>query len=118
VAKGGGDVSKPVEVFRTAWRKDENAYGSYAYIPVGGFRDGVNVEATSVESEPKESTLGKEDTVASPLDQLELSRTMWGRCFWAGEHTEYNQYASVHAAWNSGAREAEKILVCLNGVDI
>jgi polyamine oxidase len=67
---------------------------------------------------PMDASVGVGGTAASPLDQLELSRTMWGRCFWAGEHTEYNQYASVHAAWTSGAREAEKILVCLNGVDI
>jgi Flavin containing amine oxidoreductase len=80
---GGGDIPKPVEVFRTAWRKNENAYGSYAYIPVGGFHDGVDVEVASVEGrrEPEESSLGNQDTAASPLDQLELSRTMWGRCF-------------------------------------
>ncbi|KIM29805.1 hypothetical protein M408DRAFT_328625 [Serendipita vermifera MAFF 305830] len=92
-----GVVPRPVEVLRTAWRKDEHAFGSYAYIPVGS---------------------ESESPSASPLDQVELTRTMWDRCFWAGEHTELNQYASVHAAWTSGIREAEKILVRLEGMSV
>lgn len=98
---GAGKIPKPVEVLRTKWRKDQHAFGSYAYIPVG----------------TKEST-GDNAVAASPMDQLELSRTMWDRCFWAGEHTELDQYASVHGAWTTGVREAEKILIRLEGVDI
>ncbi|KIM19645.1 hypothetical protein M408DRAFT_31047, partial [Serendipita vermifera MAFF 305830] len=64
-----GVVPKPVEVVRTAWSKNEHVFGSYAYIPVGSEND---------------------RTSASPLDQVELKRTMWDRCFWAGEHTELN----------------------------
>jgi lysine-specific histone demethylase 1 len=45
---------------------------------------------------------------------LELGRRLWDRVFWAGEHTEVNQFASVHGAWKSGVREAEKILVYLD----
>ncbi|KIM20703.1 hypothetical protein M408DRAFT_306488, partial [Serendipita vermifera MAFF 305830] len=76
----GGGVTRLVEVLRTAWRKDEHAFGGYAYIPAGSDEEGPS---------------------ASPLGQAELTRTMWDRCFWAGEHTELNQYASVHAAWTS-----------------
>ncbi|KIM20698.1 hypothetical protein M408DRAFT_30156 [Serendipita vermifera MAFF 305830] len=54
----GSGVPRPVEVLRTAWRKDEHAFGSYAYIPVGN--EG-------------------ETPSASPLDQVELTRTMWDR---------------------------------------
>jgi len=113
-------IPRPVDVLRTAWRKDENAFGSYAYIPVGRSHDGLDEQSSPGHgaSGPGEPLSMRDGTAASPLDQLELSRTMWDRCFWAGEHTELNQYASVHAAWTSGVREAEKILARLNGVDI
>jgi len=85
-------IPDPIRIVRTNWRKDPDAFGCYSYIPVG------------VEGEE----------AASPTDQLELGRTLWDRVFWAGEHTEVNQFASVHGAWKSGVREAEKILVCLD----
>ncbi|KAG8801288.1 hypothetical protein FRC18_007814, partial [Serendipita sp. 400] len=83
-------IPSPTKVIRTTWRTDKYAHGSYSYIPV-----------------TPEDEHGKG---ASPIDQLELSRTLWGRLFWAGEHTELNQFASVHGAWTSGVREAEKVL--------
>lgn len=89
------NIPEPVQVIRTSWRKDPNACGSYSYIPVG-------VE-------------GQE--AASPADQLELQRTLWDSVFWAGEHTEVNQFASVHGAWTSGVREAGKILTHLENAD-
>ncbi|KIM20693.1 hypothetical protein M408DRAFT_124563 [Serendipita vermifera MAFF 305830] len=55
-----GAVPRMVEVLRTAWRKDEHAFGSYAYIPVGNDNEGPST---------------------SPLDQVELTRTMRDRCF-------------------------------------
>jgi hypothetical protein len=73
----------------TRWRSDRFAFGSYAYSPA--HRDGE-----------QEST---------PLDFLELSRTLWGRVFWAGEHTEVDSYASAHGAWLSGDRKAGKFYV-------
>ncbi|KIM29812.1 hypothetical protein M408DRAFT_22683 [Serendipita vermifera MAFF 305830] len=45
-----GQVPRPVEVLRTAWRKDKHAFGSYAYIPVSSENEGIT---------------------ASPLDQVE-----------------------------------------------
>jgi lysine-specific histone demethylase 1 len=91
-------IPVPIRVERTRWRADEDSFGCYSYIPVGG-------SPTSNSTSPSIS--------ASPVDQLELSRTLWGRVFWAGEHTHLDQYGSVHGAWNSGLREAEKILVKL-----
>ncbi|PVG01271.1 amine oxidase [Serendipita vermifera] len=88
-----GDVPQPKGVVMTKWRADPNAYGSYSFIPKGAIEG---------------------QTSASPLDQLELSRTLWGKIFWAGEHTEVNRYSTVHGAWTTGVREAEKILVKLN----
>ncbi|CCA73069.1 related to anon-37cs protein [Serendipita indica DSM 11827] len=89
-----GEVPSPSKVLRTTWREDKFAYGSYSYIPAG-------------------STANKNLGPASPVDQLEVSRTLWGRLYWAGEHTELNQYASVHGAWSSGVREGDKVLVQL-----
>lgn len=86
------EIPDPIEIICTNWRKDPDACGSYAYIPIG--QEGQKA--------------------ASPLDQVECSRTLWGRLFWAGEHTEVDEFASVHGAWTSGIREAEKILVKLN----
>ncbi|CAG8660665.1 13303_t:CDS:1, partial [Acaulospora colombiana] len=86
------DIPQPKEVIRTTWRADPNAYGSYSFIPKGGIEG---------------------QTAASPIDQLELSRTLWDKVFWAGEHTEVNRYSTVHGAWTTGVREAEKILVKL-----
>jgi len=86
-------VPEPTKVYVTRWRSDRFAFGSYAYSPAVG--DGE-----------QEST---------PLDFLELSRTLWGRVFWAGEHTEVDSYASAHGAWFSGDREGKKILRNLAG---
>ncbi|KAG8807252.1 hypothetical protein FRC17_004552 [Serendipita sp. 399] len=86
-------IPSPTQVLRTTWRADKYAHGSYSYIPIAN-------KDTKTEG-------------GSPIDQLELSHTLWGRLFWAGEHTELDQFASVHGAWSSGIREAEKVLVKL-----
>ena len=86
-------IPEPTKMHVTRWRSDRFAFGSYAYSPA--LRDGE-----------QEST---------PLDFLELSRTLWGRVFWAGEHTEMESYASVHGAWLSGDREGRRILRNLAG---
>jgi polyamine oxidase len=87
------NIPEPTKVHVTRWRSDRFAFGSYAYSPA------------QKEGE-QEST---------PLDFLELSRTLWGRVFWAGEHTEVDSYASAHGAWLSGDREGRKILRNLAG---
>jgi polyamine oxidase len=86
-------VPEPTKVHVTRWRSDRFAFGSYAYSPAHG--DG--------------------EQGSTPLDFLELSRTLWGRVFWAGEHTEVDSYASAHGAWLSGDREGRKILRNLAG---
>jgi hypothetical protein len=91
--QAGIDIPQPREVIRTKWRADPHAYGSYSYIPKGGIEGQAS---------------------ASPVDQLELSHTLWGKVFWAGEHTEVDRYSTVHGAWTTGMREAEKILVKLD----
>ncbi|KZO95314.1 amine oxidase [Calocera viscosa TUFC12733] len=93
----GAEPPVPERVVRTSWASDPYAKGSYCYIPP--FR-------------PSEA--GAEETAApSPLDMTELSRPLFGRLFWAGEHTEMDEFASVHGAWASGVREGEKIEIVL-----
>ncbi|KZO91906.1 amine oxidase [Calocera viscosa TUFC12733] len=87
----GRTAPLPKQVITTRWRSDPYAMGSYSYIPVT--RPG----------EPE----------ATPLDMMELSHCLWGKLFFAGEHTEPDQYASVHAAWTSGLREAHKLDIVL-----
>ena len=70
------NIPESTKVHVTRWRSDRFAFGSYAYSPA--HREGE-----------QEST---------PLNFLELSRTLWGRVFWAGEHTEVDSYASAHTA--------------------
>ena len=87
------EIPEPTKAHVTRWRSDRFSFGSYAYSP-------------AAEDGEQEST---------PLDFLELSRTLWGRVFWAGEHTEVDSYASAHGAWLSGDREGRKILRNLAG---
>lgn len=88
----------PTHVEITRWRSDPFAQGSYCYIP----------PATS----PNSSA-----TPPSPLDILQLSRPVGERLFFAGEHTEADHYASVHAAWISGLREGRALETHLKARD-
>ncbi|KAL7533927.1 hypothetical protein ACHAWF_004664 [Thalassiosira exigua] len=82
---GTGRVpNSPVSSRVTRWRADPLARGSYSYERVG-------------------STEADYDVVASPLGSL----------LFAGEHTSKESHATVHGAWESGQREAERILQTL-----
>ncbi|KZT50311.1 amine oxidase [Calocera cornea HHB12733] len=86
---------RPKQVLTTRWLSDPYTLGAYSYIPI------------TAPGEPE----------ATPLDMLEMSHCLWGMLFFAGEHTEPDQYASVHAAWTSGVREARKLKVVLQAAD-
>jgi len=108
--KGAGEAPEPERVLRTGWRGDRWARGSYCYIPP--FRPAnANGEHAEVSEGPVPAAA--EATTPSPLDITELSRPLFGRLFFAGEHTEPNEFASVHGAWGSGLREAGKLEVLL-----
>ena len=66
---------------RTQWASDPFAGGSYSYVPVG---------ATGEEY----------DALAEPVGS---------RLFFAGEATSRDYHATVHGAYLSGLREAERI---------
>ena len=65
----------------TAWKSNTNSYGSYSYALPGGF------EAREI-----------------------LAETLNDRLFFAGEATMSNSQATVHGAFLSGIKVAEKIL--------
>lgn len=75
------------------WDSDPYSYGSYSHVPVG---------------------------VGSPID-LDNLRTELGapidRLFFAGEHTSHEAWASIHGAFNTGCREAGKVVKEL-GVEV
>ncbi|KAG8900142.1 hypothetical protein FRB99_006216 [Tulasnella sp. 403] len=90
-------LPEPVDVIVTRWRSDPYSFGSYCYLPIAG------LPASDVPGATTSSAGG------SPIDLQEVSHPLWGRWFFAGEHTSADHYASVHGAYLSGLREAERI---------
>lgn len=82
----GKTIPNPLLLQRTRWQSNENAHGSYSY-PI------VSTEMHHF------------DLLAEPInDQL----------FFAGEHTEKDYFSTVHGAYLSGLREAERITQQVN----
>jgi len=77
----GDAVSEPSYTKVTKWTSDEFSFGSYSYTAVGSTND----------------------------DFYELSKSLDNKVFFAGEATEVNYPATVHGAYFSGMREANKI---------
>lgn len=77
----GSDIPSPTKLLRTRWVADEFTYGCYSYVS----KDGKSSDYQSFESEVDD------------------------RIFFAGEHTNKDYRGTVHGAFLSGEREAEKI---------
>ena len=73
---------QPTGVLVTRWAEDPYARGSYSFLAVG----------------------------SSPADQRALAEPVNERLFFAGEATHEDFSATVHGAYMSGVREAERIL--------
>ena len=78
----GPTVPEPEAVLRTSWASDPFSYGSYSFIPVNGRAEDYQ-------------------TLAEPINN---------RIFFAGEATNRSYPGTVHGAYLSGLREAERIL--------
>ena len=76
------DAPAPTGALVTRWAADRYARGSYSYLAVG----------------------------ASPADQRALAEPATERVLFAGEATEPEHFATVHGAYLSGVREAQRIL--------
>jgi polyamine oxidase len=76
------DAPEPVGALVTRWAADPYARGSYSFLAVG----------------------------SSPADQRALAEPVSERLLFAGEATHEDFYATVHGAYMSGVREADRIL--------
>jgi len=74
-------VPDPIDFKVTRWNIDPYAYGAYSFAKVG-------------------SRARDYDRVAAPC----------GNLFFAGEHTSKHHHSTVHGAWHTGKREAERII--------
>jgi monoamine oxidase len=78
----GNSIPNPTNFLRTKWGQNINAFGAYSY-PTNG------------------STSADFDTLADEINN---------KVFFAGEHTERDYRGTVHGAYLSGIREADKII--------
>jgi monoamine oxidase len=77
----GSGIPSPTHFLRSRWQANENAFGSYSYPIVG-------------------TEMPHFDQLAEPLNN---------QVFFAGEHTEKDYFSTVHGAYLSGMREADRI---------
>lgn len=77
----GSGTPEPEAFLRTRWAHDPFTLGSYSFIPVG----------------------------SGPEDRMALAEPVGERLFFAGEATSTDYPATVHGAFLSGVREAERI---------
>ncbi len=78
----GKNIPNPTDYIITRWGQDPFTYGSYSYIPVG----------------------------ASGADYDVLAQSVQNKLYFAGEATIKEFPGTVHGAYWSGIREAEKII--------
>jgi monoamine oxidase len=78
----GNNIPSPSNFLRTKWGQNINSFGAYSY-PTNG------------------STSADFDTLANQVNN---------KIFFAGEHTEREYRGTVHGAYLSGIREADKII--------
>ena len=78
----GNGIPNPTNMLRTKWGQNINAFGSYSYATNG-------------------TTSGDFDTMAKDISN---------KLFFAGEHTIRDYRGTVHGAYLSGIREADKII--------
>ena len=78
----GNSIPSPVSMSRTKWQSNENTLGSYSYTAVS--------------------------TEMQHFD--DLAEEVQDKLFFAGEHTEADYFSTVHGAYISGIREADKII--------
>lgn len=78
----GATIPNPTHLLRTKWHTNENSFGAYSYTAVG--------------------------TEMQHFD--DLAEEVNDKLFFAGEHTNVDYYSTVHGAYLSGIREANKII--------
>ena len=81
----GSSIPNPTNMVRTKWQGNENSFGAYSYTAIG--------------------------TEMQHFD--DLAEEVNDKLFFAGEHTEADYFSTVHGAYLSGLREADKIIALL-----
>lgn len=81
----GNSIPNPTKMLRTKWQTNENSFGAYSYTAVG--------------------------TEMKHFD--DLAEEVADKLFFAGEHTNADYFSTVHGAYLSGLREADKIIALL-----
>lgn len=78
----GNNIPNPTHLLRTKWGQNINSFGAYSYATNG-------------------TTTANFDTLAKEVNN---------KLFFAGEHTNRDYRGTVHGAYLSGIREADKII--------
>lgn len=78
----GNGIPNPTHLLRTKWHTNENSLGSYSYTAVG-------------------TEMHHFDDIAEEIND---------KLFFGGEHTNSDYFSTVHGAYLSGIREANKII--------
>jgi monoamine oxidase len=78
----GNSIPNPTSVLRTKWGQNINSFGAYSYATNGTTTSGFDILAESINN----------------------------KLFFAGEHTNRDYRGTVHGAYLSGIREADKII--------
>lgn len=78
----GANIPTPLKILRSKWQNNENSFGAYSYTAVG-------------------TEMRHFDDLAEEIND---------KVFFAGEHTSADYFSTVHGAYLSGIREADKIL--------
>lgn len=78
----GNNIPNPTNLLRTKWQNNENTFGAYSFTAVG--------------------------TEMKHFD--DLAEEVGNKLFFAGEHTSRDYFSTVHGAYLTGIREADKII--------
>ncbi len=78
----GSNIPEPKSMLRTKWQTNENTLGAYSYTAMG-------------------TEMRHFDDLATAIND---------KIFFAGEHTHIEYFSTVHGAYLSGLREADKIM--------
>ncbi len=78
----GNGIPNPTHMLRTQWNSHEHSFGAYSYTAMG-------------------TEMRHFEDLAEEVDD---------KLFFAGEHTEVDYFSTVHGAYLSGIREADKII--------
>ncbi|KAG8900141.1 hypothetical protein FRB99_006215 [Tulasnella sp. 403] len=97
----------PEDIIVTRWRSDPYSQGSYTFLPASNLAPTAATDSFGA----RHSSKG-----GSPLDIMELAEPLWGRFFFAGEHTSIDHYGTVHGAYLSGLEEAKRIDASLHAL--